>query len=342
MRSLTHRKRFTEAIDLGLESLHECGIIMPAADRLDQELDHQYEYLYRWLDTDAADDLARPEITDPTLLAATRLIDAILPAGYFVADHATHAWLSLEALRIWIEHGPGQTLLGPACFASFHAVAQRGDSVAGYRALQRLLAVGEARGYEPETSQARFVFAILSCWFEPIENGLHAALRAREGLIAGGELAYAGYTYNPTAYYLLDCAPTLDHLVDQVEAGARLRTAHRQRTDSARCSTVTGGWPACCAAKARTRSVRRIPPTGTPTTRSRFSTRISTGRSPPPSSAIRSTWRDTPQRRCRCYRLPWASTRPPWPTCCAGSPSPSRPAPATVTSAPLCCPNWMR
>ena len=234
VRSLTHRKRFSEAIGLGLESLHECGIVMPSADRLDQELDHQYEYLYRWLDTDAADDLDRPEITDRTLLAATRLIDAILPAGYFVADHAAHTWLSLEGLRIWIEHGPGQTLLGAACFVSFHAVAQHGDRVAGYQALQRLLEVGEARGYEPETSQARFVFAILSCWFEPIENGLHAALRARDGLIAGGELAYAGYTYNPTAYYLLDCAPALDDVVDTVEAGI----AFAQRTGNEQLGQV--------------------------------------------------------------------------------------------------------
>ncbi|GAA1224476.1 AAA family ATPase [Pseudonocardia alaniniphila] len=219
MRSLTHRKRFTEAIALGLESLYECGIAVPAADRLGQELDHQFEYLYQWLDTDAAGDSTRPEITDPTLLAATRLIDAILPAGYFVADHALQAWLSLETLRIWIEHGPGRTLINPACFASFHAVAQRGDSTAGYRSVRRLLALGEARGYEPETSQARFMFAVISCWFEPIENGVHAALRARQGLIAGGDLAQGGYTHLLSVYYLLDCAPTLDHLVDQVEAG---------------------------------------------------------------------------------------------------------------------------
>ena len=76
-------------------------------DRLAAELDRQFEHLYRWLDhTDAADDLARPEITDPTLLAATRLINAVLPAAYF-ADHLrAYAWLSLEALRIWLEHGP--------------------------------------------------------------------------------------------------------------------------------------------------------------------------------------------------------------------------------------------
>ena len=63
------------------------------------------------------------------------------------------------------------------------------------------------------------------------------------------------------------------------------------------------------------------------------STRISPARSPPPSSAIRPAWRGTPRRRCRCCRPPRASTRPPWPACCAGWPWPGRPAPPTATSA---------
>ena len=51
---------------------------------------------------------------------------------------------------------PGRTLLGPASHAAFAAVALRGDYAAGYRALRRIVALGEARGYEPDTSQARF------------------------------------------------------------------------------------------------------------------------------------------------------------------------------------------
>jgi hypothetical protein len=185
VRSLTHRKRFAEAIGLGIGSLRELGIAVPAADRLAAGLGHQFGYLYRWLDhTETADDLARPEVTDPALLAASRLIDAVLSAAYF-ADPATLAWLSLEALRIWIEHGLPPTLVGPASTAAYAAVAQRGDDSAGYRAVRQVLALGEARGYEPGTSQARFVFATLCWWFEPVENAVHAAQRAREGLIAG-------------------------------------------------------------------------------------------------------------------------------------------------------------
>ncbi|OLS99469.1 hypothetical protein BJF90_08065 [Pseudonocardia sp. CNS-004] len=236
--SLTHRSRFADAIGLGIDSLRELGITVPAPDRLTAELDHQFDDLHRWLDrTDAADDLARPELTEPTLLATTRLIDAVQPAAYFGGGHGAVAWLSLEALRIWLEHGPGPTLIGPASAAAVAAVARRGDHAAGYRAVRRVLALGEVRGYEPGTSEARRRFALLSCWFEPIENGVQAAGRAREGLIAGGDLANAGYTYHPTAHYLLDCAPSLDVLVAEVEAGLALvrQTGNEQ----------TGQWLDC-------------------------------------------------------------------------------------------------
>jgi predicted ATPase/signal transduction histidine kinase len=220
VRSLTNRNRLAEAIGLGVESLRELGVAVPPADRLPAELDRQFGYLYRWLDhTSAADDLARPEITDPAMLAAARVISAAYPAAYVAGEYAMVLWLTLETLRIWLEHGPDRTLLGTASNAAMHAVAARGDHSGGYRALRRLLEVGEARGYEPGTSQARYLFAVISYCFEPIENGVQAAQRAREGLIAGGDLAMAGYTYATAAAYLVDCGPTLESLAAEVEAG---------------------------------------------------------------------------------------------------------------------------
>ncbi|MDX6229220.1 MAG: hypothetical protein QOI76_2610, partial [Frankiales bacterium] len=219
VQSLTQRSRLTDAIGLGLDSLRELGITVPAADRLPMELDDQFGHLYRWLATQAADDLARSDITEPRLIAAARLINAVLPATYFVADHATHAWLSLEALRIWLEHGPDPTLVGPASAAAFASVTMRGDYDAGYRAVRRILELGEARGYEPDTCQARFLFSVLCCWFEPAEKTLQAGRQARDGLIAGGDLANAGYTWQSIVAALLDCAPSLDSFVAEVEAG---------------------------------------------------------------------------------------------------------------------------
>ena len=190
-------------------------------------------------------------------------------------------------------------------------MAVRGDYAAGYRAARRIVALGEARGYEPETSQARYVFAVLSCWFGPIEDGLAAARRAREGLIAGGDLVYAGHVYHEAVYYQLECAPSLDVYAAEVEAGlAFLRQTGSEHTgqvlDSHRwLAGVLRGESSAAADGAA------VPPRGTPAPRWRFSSRMSRARSPRLSSAILPRWRGIRRR-------PPAATRPPGPACCAG------------------------
>ncbi|HET9516549.1 MAG TPA: GAF domain-containing protein, partial [Actinoplanes sp.] len=232
--SLTHRNRFAEAIALGTATLRQLDIAVPNADRLDEDLDRQFGHLDRWLAVnDFTAVLTRPHITDPTLLTAARLINAVLPACY-IADPVTLVWLGLEAIRIWLDHGPAPTLVGPAAHSAFAAVAMRGDPAAGYRALRQILALGEARGYEPGTSQAWLLHAVQASVFEPAESGLEAARRARDGLIAGGELTYAAYTYRATMYYLWDCAPALVDVAAEVRAGLDFtrRTGNEQSGQS--------------------------------------------------------------------------------------------------------------
>jgi signal transduction histidine kinase len=232
VRSLSHRARFAEAVELGLGSLGECGITVPAAGGFSAGLGDKFDRVFRWLDsTGPAADLGRRELSDPGLLATGRLIDAVLPVAYFVADPAMIAWLAMEAVRIWIEHGPSRILVGSAAHAAYQAGPQRGDYPGAYRALRRIVALGEARGYEPGTSQARFMAATMTGWFEPIEDGVRAAHRAREGLIGGGELAYVGYTYQLSVPYSVDCAPTLQSFVAEVDAGlAFLRRTGNEQT----------------------------------------------------------------------------------------------------------------
>jgi len=97
--------------------------------------------------------------------------------------------------------------------------------------MRRILALGEARGHQPETSQARFLYALGVCpWFEPLEDSVSEALRAREGLVLGGDLFNACYTYYATTYELLDASPSLDSFVVEVESalkfGARTGNDH--------------------------------------------------------------------------------------------------------------------
>ena len=231
VRSVTHRTRFAEAVRLGLESLRELGITVPAADRLAAEVDHRFGSWYRWLDhTEAAGDLARPDLTDPALLAASGLISATLTAAFYLGDPATVAWLGLEGLRICLKHGLTPALVVPMAHTAFGAVVLRGDYAAGYRAARRILALAEARGYEPGTSQARGMFAVLSCWAEPVENSVHQGQLAREGYIAGGDLANAGYAYYASVPGMLDCAPSLDRFLTQAEAAVAFvrRTGNEQ------------------------------------------------------------------------------------------------------------------
>ena len=53
----------------------------------------------------------------------------------------------------------------------------------------------------------------------PSKTGVEPARRARDELIAAGDLANAGYTFYATAYYLLDSASSLENCVADLEAG---------------------------------------------------------------------------------------------------------------------------
>ena len=218
VRSLTNRKLYGDAIELAVTALRELGTTVPAPERLPELLERYFAYLYRWLDnTDDVDDLGRPEITDPTTLAVTCLFNAVFPTATFAGDVFMQAWLSLEALQIWLDQGTARGLVGPASYSAATAIALRDDYGAAYRAARRIVAVGEDRGYEPETSLARFVSSYFSCWFEPLEVSVGQAKHACDGLVQGGDLATAGYTVAHTYGGRLDFVPTLDIYVAEAE-----------------------------------------------------------------------------------------------------------------------------
>ena len=220
VRSLTHAGRLPEAIALGLDVLGQLGIAVPTTDGMLAELDQRFENLLRWLEaTEPAEDLARPELTVPTMLAGSRMIDAVQPAAYFGQQPILMAWLSMQALRIWREHGPARPLVGAATGIPVAAVALRNNYALPYRALRQLLALSEARGYQPETSQPRFLLALLGWWFEPLEASVAEARQANEGWIGGGDLGQAAYTFATTVRALLECAPSLDACAAELDAG---------------------------------------------------------------------------------------------------------------------------
>ena len=144
VRSLSHRTRFAEAVELGLGALRACGIDVPGAGGFSAGLDDKFEPPPSVAgQRRPGRGSARRELSDPALLATSNLIDAVLPLGYFVADAPMVAWLAMEAVRIWIEHGPSRLLVGSAAHAAYQAGPQRDDyparvpGVAAHRGARR-------------------------------------------------------------------------------------------------------------------------------------------------------------------------------------------------------------
>lgn len=230
--SLTSRGRPQEAVALGLDLLRQLGKPAPNdPEALGVAIGAGMDALYRWVAAgDATDDLRRPEFDDPRILAIARTINRLIPPAFF-SDQAIMAWLVVESGRMWDEHGPAPALIGPMSHAAFVISALRGDYRTGEVAVRRVLAVGEARRYEPDTSQARFLYALgTGHWFEPLEDNVRHAHRAREGLIQGGDLLNACFTYSVTVPELTDCAPTVDACLAEVESAlafsARIGLGH--------------------------------------------------------------------------------------------------------------------
>jgi PAS domain S-box-containing protein len=228
--SLTNRHQYQEAVDLGLDLLQRLDVRVPGANQISTEIDSGLDALQQWAQTDPAGDLQRPEITDPRLVAAARIIGRLATPA-FHADEVVMAWLVSAAYRLWAERGPCPPLMGMLAGTALVTVGLRQDYRTGYAVLRRIIAVGEARGYEPVTSQVRYSLAASAApWFEPFEDVLGHAVRARQGALQGGDVQHAGLAFLPVAEVALHRALTVEGLLEDVAAGLSLaaRTGNRQ------------------------------------------------------------------------------------------------------------------
>jgi diguanylate cyclase (GGDEF)-like protein len=228
--SLTNRNRPQEAINLGLDLLRQLGWAVPTPETIGAEIDRELDWCRRWIDeTSEADDLARPDVTDPAVLSAGALMSRIMPATFFF-DQVTLAWLALSAARVWARLGPAKTLIGVVAHVPWVFIGRGQDYRAGYQLMRRLLTVGEQRGFEPDLSQVRFLYSLgLSHWFTPLEAEPEDERLAREGLLRAGDLQAASYTFCAPVYEI-DIAATVDDYAAKVEAALTFaqRTGNEQ------------------------------------------------------------------------------------------------------------------
>ncbi|HET9657275.1 MAG TPA: AAA family ATPase [Kineosporiaceae bacterium] len=209
--SLNHRGRPAEAVALAVALLSEIGFPPPAQEELDAVNRAGLATLDAWVAAGPQPgELDRPEVSDPRIRAAAVLIERAVPAAWYV-NHPLMPWLMFLTHRLWVEYGPCPSLL--SCFGGvgMTGVNLRGDYGLGYAVNRRVLAVGQARDWEPDTSQLLNTHSNFDTpYFEPIEQVIEEALTARERLLRCGELQYASYTYVGTLWAAIDCTPTLD------------------------------------------------------------------------------------------------------------------------------------
>ena len=232
--SLANRGRRHEAWLLGAGLLRRLGVDVP--EPLDAgALAQRSDALCRWVQCcDTAREQARPDTGDARVVAVARLLNR-LQAPAFFTDLKRVAWLVLQSLDLWERHGPCAALVANLSRATLVTVALRQDYRTGYDTVRHVLALSQARGYEPETSQARHLFAISTMhWFEPLEHTLGQAERARAGLLAGGDLQNACFSYRASIPAALDCGPTLARYADEINAAFELAA----RTGNGHATTV--------------------------------------------------------------------------------------------------------
>jgi predicted ATPase/signal transduction histidine kinase len=217
--ALTSRGRNLEAVSLGLRLLGELGVPVPSGEALEAENAQGLAAYYRWLESDGlAADFQRAELTEPVPLAAARLMNRIIPPAYFTNQAMISWWLVLQSRQLWAEHGPCPALAGPLGHLAFATISLDHDFRRGGLGVRHVLAVSEARGWELEAAQVRFLSSMtVTPWHRPLQESVQQSLRAEEGLLQGGDPLNACFTYYASIPQLLDCAPTLDDFACEVD-----------------------------------------------------------------------------------------------------------------------------
>ncbi|MGE4241511.1 AAA family ATPase [Ramlibacter sp.] len=235
--SLTNRDRMHEAIALGLDVLRELGLCTPPDFAADAGFPARLDGMRRWIaGFDLERERERAEAADPRVVAAARMIERLLMVAV-LKDIDLLAWLIFESQRLWEAHGPCASLAGSLGRAGSVAIVFSRDWQTGYRALRQALDLCAARGWSAEGSLVRYLFVLSGVhWFEPLERAVAEAERAREGLLAAGDLRNASFSQRQSAIGLLECGPDLRRYAAEVDAALTLSVRAGNVQAIARCA----------------------------------------------------------------------------------------------------------
>ncbi|MGE4242619.1 AAA family ATPase [Ramlibacter sp.] len=233
--SLTGRDRMPEAIALGLAVLRELGLDVPRHFGPGAEFEAQYDAMCAWVRSfDPEREVARADTASERIAATARMIDALMSPAFFANMHLL-VWLVFRSQLLWREHGPSAALVGTLARAGNATSTLKEDPLTGYLAVRQALELCEARAWEHEAAQVRFHALVLMNNFEPMERHVAEAMRAREALLASGDLRKASFSARYAATGLLHCGASLRQAGEEIEAAMALSLRAGNRQAVARC-----------------------------------------------------------------------------------------------------------
>jgi diguanylate cyclase (GGDEF)-like protein len=215
--SLSNRTRYNEAVGLARALIGKLGMDMPSDDAL-PSLQHELDLFYQHAASGELDNLpCRPVRYDPSLDGIARLMNRMIPAAFFVQPLLA-CWLAVRSGRQWMENGYQDSLIYPMACITLATIALRGDYATGIHAAEVALTSGQSLESGVETARSQHVWGLFNNhWHHPLETDVAHAHEAFDGLMSGGELEFACYTFFTSLAAVFDTCTRIAEMRQEVE-----------------------------------------------------------------------------------------------------------------------------
>ena len=202
--ALAAQTKLMEAVNTGLRVLRSLGVEFPekpSRSDIDRAL-QETQSAYRGMDIDNLVNLSL--MSDPTKLAAMRILASILPSA-FLSTPELYGLCVLKQVELSVRYG--NTPASPFCYASYGLVlcGKVGDIEAGYQFGQlalRLLNQVDSKVWHNKTVSV--VHAFVAHWKTHLRDTLLPLRSAFYGAMEAGDFQFAGYSailYCTYAYF---------------------------------------------------------------------------------------------------------------------------------------------
>ncbi len=215
--SQSNRTHYNEAVSLACTLIERLGMDVPSDDLM-RSLEHELDIFYEYAASGRLNVIpSKKEQENPNLDGIARLINRVIPAAFFIQPLLS-LWMSVRSCRMMIENGYRYYLVYPMSCAILATLALRGDSATGFHAAEVALAKGRSLGMGTETARIQHVWGLfINHWRNPLEGNIAYAHEAFDGLLSGGELEFACYTFFSSQAAILDTCASIAELRQETE-----------------------------------------------------------------------------------------------------------------------------